>query len=77
MSNDGMLFLIVVHICLLMGGLMSLLCFALMCYDDLIVWRDWMNRSATRFVSSLRLQLKQKQFNRGNTLIHGNDGCSL
>lgn len=77
MSNDAMLFLLVVHIWLLMGGLMALLCFALMCYDDLIIWRDWMNRGATRFVSALLPQLRQKQFNRGNTLVHGSDGCSL
>ena len=58
MSGNGISFLVVVHIWLLMGGLISLLCVALMCYDDLLIWRDWMNRSATRFVASLRPQLK-------------------
>jgi len=70
------LFGVLVHIWLLMGGLFALLAVSLMIYDDLLIWREWLNRAPTRFVSSLMPRLKQFQFNRGRTLIDGSDGLS-
>lgn len=75
MSSDSpVYFLMLVQLWLLAGGLICLLCVALMMLDDLLIWRDWMNRGAERFVASLRPQLRQFGFNRGRTQVHGEYG---
>lgn len=74
MPDSPHLFFVLVQIWLLLGGLVCLLCVGLMMHDDLLIWRDWLNRSATKFVAALRPQLRQFVFNRGHTRVHGEYG---